>query len=163
MDELEATPVRIAEIETFREGRVLDGSAYLAAEKPGALEDVVEPRAIDIERDFIRVGGGPLHFRREEHDQCLTDPDRRMFAFELVATGQLEVEAAEPIGVSRSKGEMVDAEHPHGANSNPMQRDRERQPGSAGGLRSVWFRSLRKGMTARIAASLDVARALTRP
>jgi hypothetical protein len=42
MDELEATPVGIGEIEAFRKSHVLDWAAYLTAEGPSPLEDVLE-------------------------------------------------------------------------------------------------------------------------
>jgi hypothetical protein len=117
VNELEAPPVGIAHIEAFREGRVLDRPAYLAAERPSPLEDVLEARTINVERDLVRVCGGPMRFGSEEHEQSLADSDWGVFAFELIGTRQLEIETAEPIGVSRSKGEMIHAEHPHGANS----------------------------------------------
>lgn len=86
MYELEAAPVRIVEIEAFRERGVLDGAAEIAVKRSSPSEDLVEPRVVNVEGDFVRILGDSMLRRGKENQEGVTYPDRAVFAFEFVGT-----------------------------------------------------------------------------
>lgn len=113
MDELEATSIWIVEVEPFRDRGVLDRAADLAAQRRSPPEHLVKTRGVNVEGDLVRILRGSACFRGEEDEEDLADPDRIVLPFKLIGACELEVEAAEPIRIRCSEGEMIHAEYAH--------------------------------------------------
>jgi hypothetical protein len=102
---------------------VLDGLAGEAIKPPRRVQHVLESRAVDVERDLVwiaRVNG--IRFGLEEDEKRVADAERSVGAGEFLCTRQLGVEHAQRTGITRPKGDVVDAEHAHGASISRQSR-----------------------------------------